>query len=103
MEERTCCLELEDDNKIFSFILEGMSNQWVPMIITNSEGTGDDHVVLEVRTDFLAHPPKRFQGACINSGAQLTIIGELQAKVYCKEYGGTISKSLSDHKYKFGK
>lgn len=73
------------------------------MTKANSEWTEDNHVLLKVTTVSLARPPKRFKEACINFGAQLTIIGESQAKNYCKEYGETIKKFLSDHKYRFGR
>lgn len=100
--KKTCYSELEDNNKISSSILEGMLSEREQMTNANSEGTDDDHVVLQVTTYPLAHPPERFQGACINSGAHHTIPGEPEEKSYCKEYCKPSTKSLSDYKYWFG-
>lgn len=78
-------------------------------IAESEEGTNS---IYEVNTVILlnSNTADTFHGACVDSGAQRTVIGKLQAKAYLAEYGteGNIRKvsnnapifSFGNHRYK---
>ena len=44
----------------------------------------------------------KFHGVCIDTGAQASVVGEKQAKAYCREVGITFKTSPSRSEFKFG-
>lgn len=63
---------------------------------------GEDALVMEITIDMMTSMDGIFQGACIDSGAQLTVIGLGQAKACCRLIGGGIVKSLKPLTFRFG-
>ena len=43
-----------------------------------------------------------FQGVCIDTGAQASVVGKDQAKAYCHDSGVTFKISPSNTEFKFG-
>ena len=52
--------------------------------------------------NYFAVKKKRWEGACIDTGAQTTVIGKRQAKEYCKYMGFKFKPKRSEQTYKFG-
>lgn len=65
------------------------------------DGVEEIYVITEDRKTM---PTEKFEGACIDSAAQRTVIGLEQAKLYCEQYGGVldVSKSEGSASFRFG-
>lgn len=61
----------------------------------------EDALVLESTIDVPISDHDEFHGACIDSGAQITIIGSGQAEAYCRQHGGSSSPTCPRSTYRF--
>lgn len=94
--------EHEDDSPIFVLLLNGFKP-------TATGATGDDQLsqkedalVLETTSHVLTSDQEKFHGACIDSGAQITVVSYRQAETDCRQHGGSLSPTFSRGTYRFG-
>lgn len=55
-----------------------------------------------LKLNFPVGTNKKFEGACVDSGAQLSCIRKLKAMLYCKEIGVEFISFIFSQKYRFG-
>lgn len=92
----------ESDASILMSMLSGASRDAMNDRGSEGERNVEDTLVLELTIELSTPHDEKFLRACIDSGAQMTIIGIDQAKAYCKEHGGIIIKGESKQTYRFG-
>lgn len=66
-------------------------------LVSTLDWNGDDNNVeiLAVKVSTEARGSPIFKGACVDSGAQQSVIGERQGELYCNSYGGERRSTLS--------
>lgn len=70
----------------------------------NPDGPPADlaYIVTGDTIDILAQTSDKFEGACVDSGAQVTVIGKPQASAYAAEYGSSPRLGETKRTYRFG-
>lgn len=86
-------LDQNEENEIDSAIFLALMNidTKVKEEDMGYEGHGNDSdeaLVLAIGPEIEATTEDVFQGLCVNSEAQLTVVRFHQAKIYCREFGG---------------
>lgn len=99
-------LEREDENVDDSAIFLSVLKEDEETNMKDGKATyteqEDDPVILETTLGIRVPNDQTFQGACVESGTRLTIVGLGQAKAYCREYGGVIKGGKSRKTFRFG-
>lgn len=73
----------ERDSEIFLSLLGSSASSSTKKRNDEPPESLDDPQILETTCELLIVNKDDFHGACIDSGAQLTVIGRSQAKAYC--------------------
>lgn len=84
-------MDMNETPQVINCILDG-----------DEKETADDVNVFSVNVFFNMSSSECFEGACIDSGATLTVIGRRQAEMYSKLIGVQLAQKKSGTRYRFG-
>lgn len=94
----------ENDREIFEGLVNVSGNYAENEEIGESDDTDDNEEfeVFSVSKYLPTSQCEKFQGACIDSGAEITVIGKKQAELYCGWVNARLQADASGTIYKFG-
>lgn len=104
MDKTTSSANIDDDLQIFQSLVAAPTLEQT-IDNSNHEQTITDNgdiVQFCVEINFSPGTYAQFEGACIDSGAQLSCIGKKQAMLYCRAIKKPFKITKSDRQYKFG-
>lgn len=95
------CHQMENNVDLSSYVEEAS-------ILEGLVGNLDSHEeknnvkIIAVKVPTNSRKPQRFEGACVDFGAQKSVIGENQADLYCNSYKGKRKSTESKTAYQCG-